>query len=70
MKVYMVIVILLLASGFFIISNNELALNSLDNVATFFGLYSGWLGKIQDNFSYITGNVVELDWNPDVAVSG
>ena len=64
MKIALILVIFILMNGFLIISNNNLALKDTNSLQKFFTLYGEWISKIGDNFTQITGNVVDLDWAP------
>ena len=64
MKIYLIIVIFLLLSAFFIVSENDLKLNDSQKIKQFFSLYFNWFEKIGNNFSTITGEVVNLEWTP------
>tara|TARA_Y100000034_G_scaffold71288_1_gene85999 strand:- start:213 stop:425 length:213 start_codon:yes stop_codon:yes gene_type:complete len=62
MKIYFLFAFFILLNAFFIISNNNLSLDSIDNAKTFFNLYLGWFQQIGDNLTEITGNVVNQEW--------
>lgn len=51
-------------SALVIISNNDLALISDDNISRFFGLYFSWLSEVYDNLGVLTGKVIEMNWTP------
>lgn len=65
MKIYLIITIFLLMNAFFIISENNLNLNTTENIKNFFSLYSGWFKNIGNNIGTITGDVVKLNWIPE-----
>ena len=65
MKIAIVIVMFLLIGAFFIISQENLALNSSENIGEFAQSYASWLGKIVDNTGDLTGYVLKLEWLPD-----
>jgi len=65
MKILLMVLIFLLMTGFFIISNNNIALKEPSNVSKFINLYSMWISDIFDNFVTITGNSIGLTWLPE-----
>ncbi len=65
MKTIMIIVIFLLIGAFFIISNENIKLNSKENVNYFFSEYGEWFDKLIDNGRTAAGYVVKMDWLPD-----
>jgi hypothetical protein len=64
MKIYFILTFFILLSAFFIISTNEIQMNSLDNTKEFFILYGEWVQQVGDNFKDVTGDVVNQDWTP------
>ena len=66
MKIAMLIVLFFLVSAFFIISHNNLALGKSENIDEFFSIYTVWVSKIVDNSRSLVGNVVKMEWLPDV----
>ena len=69
MKTLMFIILFLLVGGFFIISNENIRLDSQENVDLFLDLYTDWLGGLVDNSGVILGYVVKMEWLPDQNVS-
>ena len=65
MKVLLMFLIFLFMTGFFIISNNNLALKDEENFAKFVGLYFSWIRNLFNNFITITGNSIGLTWFPE-----
>ena len=65
MKIYLIITIFLLMNAFFIISENNLNLNTTENIKKFFSLYNGWSKNIGNNINTITGDIVKLNWIPE-----
>ncbi len=65
MKILLFILIFLLFGAFFIISENNLRLNSGDNLQEFFKLYISWIEGLIENTSSITGNVIKTQWLPE-----
>ncbi len=64
MKLYSIIVIFILMNAFFIISQENLKLNSKENIVKFFGIYLSWFKNIGGNFKVLTGNVISQNWIP------
>jgi len=64
MKILMIIVMFLCIGAFFIISQNNLALNKSENADLFLSTYKGWLSKTFDNLGTLTGQVVKMEWLP------
>ena len=54
----------LMLGGFFIISENRLALNSGGDVDKFFSLYSRWIDDLSLNGKTVVGHVIKMDWLP------
>ena len=65
MKVLMFLVFFLLTGAFFIISNEQIHLNSPENIDHFLMLYSRWLDNLFDNGKIMTGYIVKMEWLPD-----
>ena len=65
MKILMFVILFLLIGAFFIVSNENLALNSKANLDLFFSKYFDWLYELFDNGSRVTGYVVNMGWLPD-----
>jgi hypothetical protein len=69
MKTLMFVILFLLAGAFFIISNEQIQLNSMDNIDMFFLLYMKWLDSLFDNTKTVTGYVVKMGWLPNQSIS-
>ena len=65
MKVLIFVVLFLLIGAFFIISNENIKLNSQENVKFFFEAYGFWLDKLVDNGKTVSGYVVKMEWLPE-----
>ena len=65
MKIAMLIVMFLLLGAFFIVSQNNLALNSSENLDKFVSVYISWLGSFVSDVTRLGGFVVKLEWLPD-----
>ena len=65
MKIIMFIILFLLIGAFFIISNENLRINSRENVGEFVGLYGGWLDKLVRNSGTVVGYVIRMEWLPE-----
>jgi len=64
MKIYFILVFFILLNAFFIISNNNLQINDAENLKEFLNLYFQWFSQIKNNFTEITGNVINQNWIP------
>lgn len=60
----MIIIIFLLLGGFFIISDNNIKMNSVENIDKFVGLYSKWIDGLFENSGAVSGYVVKMKWLP------
>ncbi len=65
MKILIIAIMFFLISMFFIISENNLALNKAGNTDKVVHLYSLWLSQIFDNSKNLAGYVVKMDWLPE-----
>ncbi len=65
MKILIFIIMLLLIGAFFIISQNNLALNNSENIKTFFSSYNNWINNLIGNVGELTGYIVKLEWLPE-----
>lgn len=70
MKFLMIFIMFLMLGGFFIISENRLALNSGSDVDEFFSLYSRWIDDLSLNGKTVVGHVIKMDWLPGGDMSG
>lgn len=64
MKFALFIIILLLMSMFFVISENKLALRNEGSFDKLTSIYTDWAKKAVKNTGQITGNAIKLDWSP------
>ncbi len=64
MKVLMFLLIFLFFGAFFIVSNNNLKLNTKENVSLFFSSYFSWFDDLTQNTKTLMGSVVRMDWFP------
>jgi len=65
MKVLMFVIMFLLIGAFFIISNENIRLNSRENADLFFKSYIGWIDNLIGNGGVVVGYVVKMEWLPD-----
>ena len=65
MKTLMFIIIFLLIGAFFIISNQNIQLNSSENVGVFFKEYAEWIDDLIANGRVVSGYVVKMEWLPN-----
>ena len=67
MKLRILLLILLLLSVFFVISENKLALKNPDNFKELSTTYNSWAKKAISNSGEITkqvtGHVIKMDWS-------
>ena len=54
----------LFVGAFFIISNENIALNSSENVGIFFSEYGEWIDGLFNNGKIVTGYVLKMGWLP------
>ena len=64
MKTFMFIILFLLIGAFFIISNEEIHLNSSENISLFFSKYGGWADGLFNNGKTVIGYVAKMEWLP------
>jgi len=64
MKILLFVMIFILLGGFFIISENNLALKERQNFHSFVDLYLNWIGNIYENSVSLTGNIIKMKWLP------
>ena len=64
MKILMFVILFLLIGAFFIISNENIKMNSSENVYHFFDLYGHWFDKLLDNGKIFSGYLVKMEWLP------
>tara|TARA_Y100000310_G_scaffold147139_1_gene146404 strand:+ start:934 stop:1155 length:222 start_codon:yes stop_codon:yes gene_type:complete len=65
MKILMLVILFLLIGAFFIISNENIKMNSSENVSLFFNKYGQWFDQLIDNSKSLTGYVVRSEWLPN-----
>jgi len=65
MKTFMFIIMFLLIGAFFIISNEEIKLDSEKNIGMFFNLYGQWIDSLVGNGRTVLGYVVKMEWLPN-----
>ena len=64
MKILLAIMMFLVISALFIISNNNLAMYKQENIVNFVDMYTKWFNHIFSNTQKVTGEIVKLDWLP------
>ena len=64
MKIFIFIFMFLLIGAFFIISDENIRLNSSENVNSFFKEYAAWIDDLIDNGRVVSGYVVKMEWLP------
>jgi len=64
MKILMFLVMFLLLGGFFIISQEGIAMNSVGGVDKFLDLYGVWIDGLVWNVRGVGGYVVKMGWLP------
>ena len=70
MRIVSLFIIFLFFSAFFIISNENLALNKKENRVEFANMYYAWFFGILHNFKSISGYVIKAEWLPDRNITG
>jgi len=65
MKTLIFVILFLLIGAFFIISNENIKLNSSENVGLFFKEYGLWFDKLIGNGKTVAGYVIRNEWLPD-----
>jgi len=65
MKVLMFIILFLLIGAFSIVSNENIKLNSKENINHFFDLYGKWFDKLVGNGEVVSGYVIKMKWLPN-----
>ena len=64
MKTFMFVIMFLLIGGFFIISDENIQLNSAENIGLFFQTYASWIDDLFSNGKGVAGYVVKMEWLP------
>ena len=65
MKTLMFVILFLLVGAFFIISNENIKLNSKENLGLFFDKYGAWADGLFGNGKTVVGYVAKMEWLPD-----
>lgn len=65
MKFIMFVIIFLLIGAFFIISNENIKLNSKENFNLFLKEYGKWGDSLFGNGKTVIGYVAKMEWLPD-----
>ncbi len=61
----MFLLLFLFVGGLFIISNQNLKLNSQKNLDLFFTEYRVWLNDLVDNTKTVSGFLIKMEWLPE-----
>lgn len=61
----MFVIMFLFIGAFFMISQNNLALNSSENIDKFASAYVAWFNRIFENAGDLTGYVLKMKWLPE-----
>jgi len=64
MKTLMFFIFFLLIGAFYIISNENIKMNSSENMNHFLDLYVSWFNKLIENGNVVSGYVVKMEWLP------
>ena len=65
MKTIMIIAMFFLIGAFFIISEDNIRMNTQSNVNVFFVNYVSWIDSIFSNGKGVLGYVVKMEWLPE-----
>ena len=65
MKILMFFVFFLLVGAFYIISQENIKMNSGKNVDKFISKYSNWIDKLMSNGNGVAGYVIKMEWLPE-----
>jgi hypothetical protein len=65
MKIAMFFIFFLLFGAFYIISENNLALNTPEGVDSFISQYASWVDRIVGNGKSFTGYITKMEWIPN-----
>lgn len=63
-KILMIIIILMIAVGFFILASGDYDMTKGYGRSQFAKDYFGWTGQVIKNVGTITGNVISMNWIP------
>jgi len=69
MKLIMFILLFLFIGAFFIISNENLKINSQENFDLFFEKYVKWTDNLFGNGRTVVGYVAKMEWLPNRGLS-
>ena len=61
----MFVILFLLIGAFFIISNENIKLDSKENVYYFFDKYGKWFDKLIENGKTAVGYTIKMEWLPE-----
>ena len=64
MKIIMFFIFFLLVGAFFIISNEDIKMDSKENISKFFDLYGHWIDRLAGNSKNMLGFVIKMEWLP------
>jgi len=65
MKILMFVILFLLIGAFFIVSNENIKLNSKENANYFFKEYGKWFDQLAENSRSASGYLIKMEWLPD-----
>ena len=65
MKLLILVVMFLFIGFFFIISQNNLPLNTSENADKVISIYKAWLEKTFQNAGNFVGHMVKMEWLPE-----
>ena len=65
MKVFLFALIFFLIGAFFIVSENNLHLNSQKNIDLFIDLYFKWVDGVIENGKTVSSYVIKMEWLPE-----
>ncbi len=66
MKILIFIILFLFVGAFFIISNENIKMNSSENLDLFFREYCSWFDKLIGNGKNLSGFLIKMEWLPEV----
>lgn len=65
MKLLMFVILFLLIGAFSIVSNENIRLNSNENISLFFQEYGKWVDGLLGNGKTVVGYVAKMEWLPN-----
>jgi len=65
MKIFLLVMIFFLMGAFFIISNENIKMNSSSNVISFLEEYFSWFDKLGSSGKGIVGYFAKMEWLPE-----